>query len=104
MGGRLSLERKDEGGVWVEQYRFSLMARTLPDFGDMCHYHQTSPSSHFTRGPIVSLGLRGGRVTLDRKRLIVTDGAKRTEIEVESDTEWQSILLERFGIDWNDLD
>jgi N-hydroxyarylamine O-acetyltransferase len=33
---------------WKREYSFTLQPRQLSEFAYMCHYHQTSPESHFT--------------------------------------------------------
>ena len=33
------------------QYRFTLQPHNFADYEEMCHFHQTSPESHFTSGP-----------------------------------------------------
>jgi len=44
------LLRRDAGGDWTPQYRFTLQPRALADFAERCRFHQTSPESHFTQG------------------------------------------------------
>src|SRR5215813_13409812 len=39
---------------WTSQYRFTLQPYSYNDFAEMCHYHQTSPQSHFTQKRICS--------------------------------------------------
>jgi N-hydroxyarylamine O-acetyltransferase len=43
------LVSKTENGTFVPQYIFNTAARELPEFREMCHYHQTDPLSHFTQ-------------------------------------------------------
>ncbi len=74
------LLRRDAGGDWTPQYRFTLESHELSDFAERCRFHQTSPESHFTQGRIFTLAIPDGRVTLSGKRLIVTTPAGRTEI------------------------
>src|SRR5262252_6480899 len=51
---RVMLRRSDDGD-WKPQYRFTLQSRELPEYREMCHYHQTSPQSSFTRKRLCSL-------------------------------------------------
>src|SRR5215813_4358457 len=40
--------QREEQGKWKNQYRFTLQSYDFPDYEPMCHFHQTSPESHFT--------------------------------------------------------
>jgi len=93
------LERQPTGAtVFQPQYRFQLQPRALADFSSGCHYHQTSPDSHFTQQNMCSIAVADGRVTLLPDRLIVTRGGKRTETPVAGHREWERALKEKFGI------
>jgi N-hydroxyarylamine O-acetyltransferase len=85
-------------GRWKKEYTFTLQARELSDFAGMCHYHQTSPESHFTRQRICSLPTPEGRITLSDEKLIETHGALRQETSLSGDHEWQAKLRELFGV------
>jgi len=98
-------------GRWKKEYAFTLQPRELSDFAGMCHYHQTSPESHFTRNRICSMATAEGRVTLsenmsgessDRKssdrKLIETRAGTRVETVIPGDDEWRAKLLERFAV------
>ncbi len=87
---------KDE---WEPQYRFTLQPYRYADYAEMCHYHQTSPESHFTRGRICSRTTEDGRITLSEMRLITTtlDG-KRGERILTSEEEHAAALREHFGV------
>ena len=52
-----------DGEVYPE-YLFQDQPRRIDDFADMCHYHQTSPDSSFTRQPFISMPTKAGRVTV----------------------------------------
>jgi N-hydroxyarylamine O-acetyltransferase len=64
----------------------------------MCHYHQTSPESSFTRQRVCSRALSNGRVTLSDMRLIVTEGRERRERVLADEAEYIAVLAEEFGI------
>ena len=64
----------------------------------MCHYHQTSPESPFTRKKVCSIATPDGRVTLSGMKLIMTRDGKREEREIESKGEWQQVLKNQFGV------
>ncbi len=91
------LQRRETGGDWTPQYRFTLRPRAMDDFADRCHYHQTSPESHFTRNRICTLATPEGRITLSGMRLIVTTGGEKTERELSED-EYAAIMRERFAM------
>jgi N-hydroxyarylamine O-acetyltransferase len=92
------LMRRDAGGDWTPQYRFTLQPHTLAAFGARCRYHQTSPESHFTQGRICTLATPAGRVTLSGMRLIETTEAGRMETELAGEAEYAAALRERFGV------
>ena len=85
-------------GKWKTEYAFTLQRRELSDFAGMCHYHQTSPESHFTRQRICSLATPEGRLTLSDKKLIETRGASRQETSLSGGDAWRAELLEVFGV------
>lgn len=97
-GGRLLLRRRDRGGPWEPQYRFSLQPHGYSDYAGMCLYHQTSPQSHFTSGRVCSRATPAGRVTLRDMRLIQTAGGVRDERVLESQEEYARSLREHFGV------
>jgi N-hydroxyarylamine O-acetyltransferase len=65
----------------------------------MCHYHQTSPESSFTRKRVCTLATPAGRITLSDLALIVTAHGERTEQILPDDSAFQTALYERFGVD-----
>lgn len=94
-GGRLQILERD--GTWQTSYRFDLVPWSLDAFADGCHFHQTSPESHFTRGIITSMATAEGRISLSGRRLIVTRGTDRTERELSAE-EATEALRDVFGI------
>jgi N-hydroxyarylamine O-acetyltransferase len=95
---RLQLEKMRADGSWKGQYSFTLQSRRLEDFAGMCHFHQTSPESHFTRNSICTRATDDGRTTLAGMRLILTNRGQRSEILLTSDEERNHALREHFGI------
>lgn len=85
-------------GNWKREYAFTLQPRELSDFAGMCHYHQTSPESHFTRQRICSMATPEGRITLSDDKLIETRGGTRQERLLSDDEEWRGKLRELFGV------
>ena len=98
-GDRLQMEKAAGEGMWKPQYSFSLPPRRLEDFSAMCHYHQTSPESHFTQNRICSRATPDGRITLSGMKLITTVNGQREERVLKSEDEWISILREQFAIE-----
>ena len=95
-GGTLHCELKTESG-WKKEYSFTLQRRQLSDFAAMCHYHQTSPESPFTRKRVCSRATAEGRITLSDGKLIETRNGVRQEREL-SDDEWRAGLRDLFGV------
>jgi N-hydroxyarylamine O-acetyltransferase len=95
------LSRRNANEEWQPQYRFTLDPYNFPDYDEMCHFHQTSPESHFTRNRICSRATEDGRITLSGMRLITTKGALRDEVTLQSQEEYDRALRELFGIVMN---
>ncbi|WP_303310066.1 arylamine N-acetyltransferase [Hymenobacter sp. BT730] len=83
---------------WVPEYMFSLTPRCLAEFAPMCHYHQTSPASHFTQKSVCSLLTPDGRITLTGQTLKITRNGIATEYVLADEQAYHSALLEHFGI------
>ena len=99
-GAHLVLARRDNGGEWKAQFRFTLRPYEYADFAEMCRYHQTSPESHFTRARICSRATREGRITLSEMRFITTSkNGGRQERLLTNQKEQADILREHFGIE-----
>jgi N-hydroxyarylamine O-acetyltransferase len=84
--------------AWRPQYQFTLQPHALADFAPMCHFHQTSPESHFTQQRICTRATPDGRITLSDDRLIVTANDNRTERFLPDDAAYQDALRTYFGI------
>ena len=97
-GDHLILMQRDGAGGWEAQYRFGLRPHVYADYAGMCHYHQTSPESHFTRRRLCSLLTEEGRVTVSDLRLITTRGGEREERELAGEEEYAGALREHFRI------
>jgi len=95
---RLQMEKAEPEGRWKPQYSFSLQPRRLEEFAAMCHYHQTSPESSFTRKRICTRATPEGRVTLSEMKLIVTNKGQREERILASEEEWILTIREQFGM------
>jgi N-hydroxyarylamine O-acetyltransferase len=92
------LLREDSKGQ-VPLYAFRDVPRELPEYRDMCSYHQSSPESHFTRSWICSRATADGRITIANMRLIVSGGSKREESELTSERELRRSLKNLLGVE-----
>jgi N-hydroxyarylamine O-acetyltransferase len=93
-----TLWQQDEAGQWQAQYQFTLQPRHLANYAEMCHYHQSSPESHFTQRRICSLATPEGRVTLSNWHLIITQNGQRREQLLTDRTELTSTLRDYFSV------
>ncbi|CAI1130226.1 Arylamine N-acetyltransferase [Serratia fonticola] len=80
-------------------YRFTLQPRQPEEFNDMCHYHSTSPLSHFTQKLVCSRPTEDGRITLSELKLIVTQDHHRKESTLHSEEERLEALRHYFAIE-----
>lgn len=95
----LILMQREDVNEWKAQFRFTLQPRVYSDYAGMCHFHQTSPQSHFTQRRICSRATEEGRVTLSEMRFIVTNmNGEQQERLLESEDEYVAILREHFDI------
>ncbi len=96
-GGQWTLRARALDNEWKPEYVFTLRPYRLADFAGMCHYHQTSPESHFTQKRVCSLATPAGRVTLSDMRLIITKSGERRQRMLASQEEYANALREYFG-------
>ena len=89
---------KKDGDAWKSEYIFTTAPRELNEYAPMCLYQQTSPESHFTKGKVCSLMTENGRKTLTDKKFIETKKGRKTETDVDSESEFDRILEREFGI------
>jgi N-hydroxyarylamine O-acetyltransferase len=94
----IHLKRTERDGKCTRQYSFTHTPRKLSDFAAMCHYHQTSPQSHFTQNRVCTRATPDGRITLSGCKLIETKNGVRSERELGSEEEWKTALQQHFGI------
>lgn len=97
-GEEITLYRQQDEAAWEAQYLFSPQSRQLSEFADMCHYHQTSPDSSFTRRRVCTLATADGRITLSDSRLIVTIQGARQETAVADESAFADLLWRHFAI------
>ena len=94
----LAVERQQPDLSWKPEYRFTLTPRLLQDFMAMCHFHQTSPESHFTQKRICSVAIPNGRITLADLKLITAKNGTKQERLLASEEERRAVLEKSFGI------
>lgn len=98
-GTHFILMQREDANEWKAQFRFTLQPRVYSDYAEMCHFHQTSPQSHFTQRRICSRATEEGRVTLSEMRFIVTNmNGEQQERLLESEGEYGAILRDHFDI------
>lgn len=98
-GGRfLLLRREGAEETWQPQFRFTAQPYQYADYAEMCHFHQTSLESHFTRQIVCSLATPRGRITVSGMRVITTEDGERQERVLESEEERADLLQKRFGV------
>ncbi len=95
---RILQRHDDNGGDWSTQYRFTETPHELADFAGMCHHHQSSSDSHFTRNRVCSRLTPTGRISLTDNRLIVTENGQRHETLIADDAAFNEALHEHFDI------
>lgn len=81
------------------EYRFTLQARILAEFAPMCHYHQTSPQSHFTHKKLISQATPTGRITLTNTSLKFSEKGKPIQETSFLKEAFGQHLLHYFGIE-----
>ncbi len=92
---------KKDGEKWRGEYVFKNLERGLPEFAEMCRFHQTSPESHFTRGKVCSLMTLKGRQTLTDRKFVEIVAGEKSETEVDSEEIFNRILKREFNIGRN---
>lgn len=80
-------------------YRFTLQPREPDEFSAMCHFHSTSPQSHFTQMLVCSRPTADGRITIRESKLIITQAHHRKESTLHSEQERQEALRHYFAIE-----
>lgn len=93
------LMKRAAGADWAAQYHFDPTPRELAEFAGMCAYHQSSPESTFTHGPMITRPTAEGRVTLTASKFVVTRQGGKDEEPVEGEAEFARLLSEHFDVD-----
>jgi len=93
----LSARRPGET-AFVPLYRLSRTPQPIDAFAGMCAFHQTDPASFFTQGPIATIALPAGRITLTADKVIVTHDGERSETPYTAE-ERAGLLRQHFAIE-----
>lgn len=93
------LTKSIDGKNFKNEYVFTLQPRALHEFEDMCNFHQTSPSSHFTQNSICSLPLSSGRISLSGMKIISSHNGDRSERLLRTEEEYTFALKKFFNIE-----
>jgi N-hydroxyarylamine O-acetyltransferase len=84
-------------GLLNPLYIFKDLARNLEDFEDMCHYHQRSAESSFTKNKVISIVTSNGRITLTESQVKVTTEAVE-KVLVHDPNQFDHMLNQYFNI------
>lgn len=108
--GQFRIEKHDETYLrvskyhvdqWVPEYIFTETPRAYNEYADMCHYHQTSPDSHFTKQRMCTLPTQEGRVTISKNKIKITRGEEVTEDIFTDEAAYHQALKQYFNIELN---
>jgi N-hydroxyarylamine O-acetyltransferase len=78
---------------------FKTTARQLVEFKNMCHYHQTSTKSHFTKKKVITKLTENGRVTLNNDLLKITNGTTIKEVRFKETEKFEFYLKKYFDLE-----
>ena len=89
---------KQVEGAFVPEHIFRLKAHPFDAYSAMCNFHQTDPSSHFTKKRLISLMKPNGRVSITGNILKIRNGKQIDEIEILDETNFEELLLRHFNV------
>jgi N-hydroxyarylamine O-acetyltransferase len=92
------LVKDDRIRYWVE-----VRPQPMSAFAEMCHWHQNSPESRFTRSLICTRATEHGRLTLSERQLIETVDGRRTQRLLPDDNAVLAAYRQLFGIALTEL-
>ena len=64
----------------------------------MCHYHQTSPNSHFTKKRFISLPTKNGSIMIVGNKLIKKKKGKEKKVKLKNESAFKKALLKYFKV------
>lgn len=99
------VQQEQPDQTWKTLFLLDRIPRQLSEFKSMCHFHQTSPESMFTRLRLCTLATPDGRITLTARangsnsfRWIETTPAGKQERTLKDAEEYYRLLSFAFGI------
>jgi N-hydroxyarylamine O-acetyltransferase len=81
------------------EYIFTPTPRSLHEFAEMHHFHQTSRESHFARSLICSLPTPEGRISIINNKLIRTSNGNKQVKQIVDEDHRDKILEKYFHMD-----
>jgi N-hydroxyarylamine O-acetyltransferase len=85
-------------GTWFPQIAWRPETLTLDAFRPRCRFFQTDPASVFKQGPLCTIVIPEGRLTISRWNFIETRNGIRTERRIGDLMEMEMLLATHFGI------
>ncbi len=79
-------------------YGFELTPRSVADFEDACHHHQTSDESRFTQGVVCTMAIPDGRISLHDDRVLIRRRGREEVQPLETEESRVAALRRHFGI------
>ena len=95
-GDHFKVLKENPNGDDIPEYIFTVIKRDIEEFYSRCHFHQTSPDSHFTQKLICSLPTQNGRITLTGNVLKLTYNDSVIERTLHSERAIQQVLQDYF--------
>lgn len=89
-------KRGPEGNT--PEYIFTDVPRQLAEYAGMCHYHQTSPDSHFTAKRLISRPTENGRITITGDQLKISEKDAVKEFTIKDESEFANLLWQYFKV------
>ena len=93
-----AVNTRGENGVWELAYLFTTDHQAVSAFEEMCHYHQTSEASNFTKRRLCTIPTNDGRITLTDTKLKIEKTGVVTEEEVNSEETFRKHLKRYFDM------
>ncbi|MFD0698165.1 arylamine N-acetyltransferase [Paenibacillus sp. GCM10027628] len=93
--GQMILEKKET--EWTMLYKFSLQARVLADFENVCLFTQNGEESKFNKKLLIMIVTDQGRATLSDHSLTIVNGKNKIKETIEPEA-LQRIIQETFKI------
>lgn len=96
--GTFVLQKEDDDGAWLSQYRFTDRPRLMADYADRCAFLATSPDSSFTQGVVCSIATPDGRISLSTNTLTITRHGRKEQRPIEDRAALNAYLRHYFGL------